>query len=195
MRLRNGQSTENDWKNLLERTPKAANNVDDFRDAIRLFYKKEDVAQCNHEAVTKLGTPIARINALHSCVAAASTKSDDAGGLDSVIFMAKGAKVMLTSNLWQQVGLCNGTRGTISDLLYAQGHKPPNLPIAILVNFPDYSGPPFIVTRPKCIRIPPIVREWHNGLRTLSRQQIPLRLSYAMTIHKSQGQTMTIELL
>ena len=33
--------------------------------------------------------------------------------------------------------------------------------------------------------------EWHNGLQTLSRQQIPLRLSYAMTIHKSQGQTMT----
>ena len=36
--------------------------------------------------------------------------------------------------------------------------------------------------------IPPIVYE---GLKFLSRQQIPLRLSYAMTIHKSQGQTMT----
>ena len=107
MRLRNGQSTENDWRNLLERTPKVANNVDDFMDAICLFYKKEDVAQYNHEAVTKLGTPIARINALHSCAAAASTKSDDAGGLDPVVFMAKGVKVMLTSNLWQQVGLCN----------------------------------------------------------------------------------------
>ena len=69
--------------------------------------------------------------------------------------------------------------------------KPQSLPIAILVNFSDYSGPPFIPTKPKCIPIPPIVHEWHNGLNNLSRQQIPLRLSYAMTIHKSQGQTMT----
>ena len=98
---------------------------------------------------------------------------------------------MLTSNLWQQVGLCNGATGTIDSLLYAEGHKPPNLPIAIMVNFPNYRGPPFIQNKPKCIPIPPTVHEWHNGLKTLSRQQLPLKLCYAMTIHKSQGQTMT----
>ena len=102
--------------------------------------------------------------------------------LESVVFMAKGANVMLTSNLWQQVGLCNGAEGTVTDLLYAHGHKPPSLPIAILVNFPDYRGPPFIETKPNCIPIPPVVHEWHNGLNTLARQQLPLRLSYAMTI-------------
>jgi ATP-dependent DNA helicase PIF1 len=105
--------------------------------------------------------------------------------------MAKGAKVMLTNNLWQQVGLCNGTRGTVDNLLYAEGQKPPSLPIAIIVDFPDYSGPAFFSNKPKCIPIPPIVHEWHDGLRTLSRQQLSLRLNYAMTIHKSQGQTMT----
>ena len=30
--------------------------------------------------------------------------ADDAGGLDSVIFLARGAAVMLTCNLWQEVG-------------------------------------------------------------------------------------------
>lgn len=105
--------------------------------------------------------------------------------------MAKDAQVMLTSNLWQQVGLCNGARGIIDSLLYAQGHKPPNLPIAIMVKFTHYTGTPFIQNKPKCIPISPIVYEWHNGIKTLSRQQLPLRLSYAMTIHKSQGQTMT----
>ena len=131
--------------------------------------------------VTKLGKPIARINAIHSCAAAASAKSDDAGGLEPVVSMAKGAKVMLTSNLWHQVGLCNGTTGTIDSLLYCQGHKLPHLPIAIMVNFPDYRGLPFIQNKPKSIPMSPITHEWHNGFKTLSRQQLPL----------TQGQTMT----
>jgi hypothetical protein len=46
--------------------------------------------------ITKLG---AQINAIHSSAAAASTKSDDAG-LEPIVFMAKGAEVMLTDNLW-----------------------------------------------------------------------------------------------
>ena len=191
LRLCNGQSTEADWNTLLQRTSTMANNSDEFTNAIRLFYKKENVAKYNYDAITKLGSPVARINAIHSCAAAASTKSDDAGGLEPIVFMAKGAQVMLTNNLWQQVGLCNGARGTTDSLLYGEGHKPPGLSIAILVNFPDYNGPHFLPNKPHCIPIPPIVHEWHNGLNTLSRQQIPLRLSYAMTIHKSQGQTMT----
>lgn len=139
--------------------------------------------------ITKLESSIARINAIRSCAATTSAKSNNAGGLEPVIFMAKGSRVMLTSNLWQQVGLCNDNslRGLREDLLYTHGHKPPDLPIAILVNFPDYSGPPFIQSKPKCIPVPPIVFEWHNGLKTLSQQQIPLRLSYAMTIHKSHN--------
>ena len=190
LRLRNGQSIEADWTTLLQRTPTAVNNANEFTDAICLFYKKEYVAKYNYEAITKLESPIAQINAIHSCVAAASTKSDDARGLEPVVFMAKGARVMLTSNLWQQVRLCNGTRGTIDSLVYAENHKPPDLPTAILVTFPDYSGPHFLSNKPHCIPIPPIVYEWHNGLNILSRQQIPLRLSYEITIHKPQGQTM-----
>ena len=190
LRLRDGLSTESDWTTLLQRTPTNATNAGEFHNAIRLFYTKENVAIYNHEAIANLGSPIAKINAIHSCTAAAATTTDDAGGLEPVVFMATGAKVMLTSNLWQQVGLCNGTAGIIDSLLYAEGQKPPNLPIAVLVNFPDYAGPPFLINKPKCVPIPPVVFEWHNGSTTLSRQQLPLRLSYAMTIHKSQGQTM-----
>ena len=115
LRLRNGQSTEDDWTTLFKHTPTTANNAIEFTDALHLFYKKEHVAKYNHEVITKLGSPIARINAINSCTAAASAKSDDAGGLQKVILMAKGAKVMLTSNLWQQVGLCNGITGTVDN--------------------------------------------------------------------------------
>ena len=68
LRLRNGQSTEADWNTLLQRTPTMANNSDEFTNDIRLFYKKENVAKYNYDAITKLGSPVAQINAIHSCM-------------------------------------------------------------------------------------------------------------------------------
>ena len=68
---------------------------------------------------------------------------------------------------------------------------PPNLPVAVLVHFHRYSGPAFLDACPKCIPVPPRVFEWMADGKHLSRQQVPLRLRYAMTIHKSQGQTLT----
>lgn len=97
--------------------------------------------------LSKLGTPIARINAAHSGAAASATPLDQAEGLELVIFLAKNAKVMLTSNLWLQVGLCNGAMGIVESILYAEGHKPPAFPIAVMVNFNNYTGPPFLPSK------------------------------------------------
>lgn len=53
------------------------------------------------------------------------------------------------------------------------------------------SGPQFSSTKPNCVPILPITFQWHNaGHTTLSRQQLPLRLSYVVRIHQSQGQTL-----
>ena len=189
-RLRDGQTTEEDWAKLLTRTPTNATDSSRFNDAIHLFYNKDKVNFFNVKELNKLSSPIARINAVHSSSLAAAAKSDDAGGLDSMVLLAKAAQVMLISNLWQQTGLCNGATGIIEDILYSSGQKPPNLPIAVLVHFHDYVGPAFITNKPKCIPISPQTFEWTTGSIRLSRQQIPLRLCYAITIHKSQGQTL-----
>ena len=98
---------------------------------------------------------------------------------------------MLTSNLWTEVGLCNGSFGTIEQIWFGENMGPPNLPVAVLVHFPSYTGPAFLGACPKCIPVPPKVFEWMADGKHLSRQQVPLRLRYAMTIHKSQGQTLT----
>ena len=44
-------------------------------------------------------------------------------------------------NLWTDIGLCNGATGTIAEFIYASNQQPPNLPIAIIVKFNDYTGP------------------------------------------------------
>lgn len=158
----------------------------DFEDAVHLFYKEE----IQYSKTYPTPAPTAQIAVIiHSSSEAAKAKPDDAGGLEAVIHLAKAAKVMLTCNLWQQSGLCNGAIGTVNEILYAEGQRPPNLPIAVTVNFTEYTGPPFLPSKPKCIPIAPLTLQWHNGSTQLSRQQLPLRLSYAISIHKSQGQT------
>ena len=125
----------------------------------------ENTAVFNLENLHLLGMPVATIKAVHSSSAAASAKPDDVRGLYPIIHLAKGARVMLTANLWQQIGLCNGAAGTVYEFIYyAEGHSPPSLPISVLVDFDNYIGPSFLHQLPKCIPIPPVTCEWHSTL-------------------------------
>ena len=158
LRLRDGIICHNDWQMLLQHSSLQVENSD-FVDAIRLFYDRESVMKFNHDKLRMLGKPIALIKAIHSNITAANVKSDDAGGLHPIIFIAKGAHVMLTANLWPEVGLCNGASGIVHELLYQEGQAPPNLPISVLVAFDNYSGPAFLNEFPNCVPIPPITFE------------------------------------
>lgn len=189
LRLRDGTINQSDWQILLAHTPAQATNCGDFTDAIRLFYDKASVAEYNLQKLQSLSMPIARINAIHSDTAASSASPNDAGGLHPIL-LATQSGVMLTANIWQEVGLCNGASGVIQHFLYKANHRPPDLPVAVMVDFDNYSGPPFLNDHPKCVPIPPLTFEWELNGCQLSRQQLPLQLRYAMTIHKSQGQTL-----
>ena len=136
--------------------------MSDFTDALRLHFDKLSVAKYNFEKLKNLGSKIARISALHSGRNAKNATSDDAGGLDVVIFLADGAAVILTSNLWQEVGLCNGATGVVEDLLFHPDRPPPCQPIAALVHFTNYTGPAFLTTNPKTVPIPPHLFEWES---------------------------------
>ncbi len=190
LRLRKGESTVKDWKLLLTRQPSNVTNLCDFEDATRLFYSNEQVANYNHEQLTKLEHPIAHINARHSSALAKKISSDDMSGLEPVVFLAKGARVMLTMNLWASVGLCNGATGTVVDIIYQNNHQPPDLPIAVIVEFENYRGPVFNENQPLCIPICPITVTSQTELGIHERQQLPVRLAWALTIHKSQGLTL-----
>jgi ATP-dependent exoDNAse (exonuclease V) alpha subunit len=112
---------------------------------------------------------------------------DEYSMLGQVVFLAKGARVMLIMNLWSSVGLCNGANGTVVDIIYQNNHQPPDLPIAVIVEFENYRGPIFNESRPLCIPIYPITVTSQTEIGFHERQQLPLRLAWALTIHKSQG--------
>ena len=100
MRLRTGDCNQDDWNLLLTRQPSQVKNITDFKGAIRLYYSNDDVANYNFQSLSELQQPIARINVIHSSLAAKKISSEDMSGLEPVIFLAKGAHVMLTMNLW-----------------------------------------------------------------------------------------------
>ena len=115
---------------------------------------------------------------------------DDMSGLEPIVFLAKGARVMLTMNLWPSVGLCNGATGTVVDLIFQNNHQPPDLPIAVIVEFENYRGPAFSQDKPFCVPICPVTVSLHTEVGIHERQQLPLKLAWALTIHKSQGLTL-----
>ncbi len=64
--------------------------------------------------------------------------------LEPVVFLAKGARVMLTMNLWFNIGLYDGATGTVVDIIYQNNHQPPDLrTIAVIVELGNYRGPVF----------------------------------------------------
>ena len=86
------------------------------------------------------GYPIATIKAVHTGANASSASADDAGGLEPVVMLSRSARVMLTSNLWVEVGLVNGAMRTVEAICY-KDTTPPHLPVAVMVQFDHYTGP------------------------------------------------------
>ena len=124
LRLRKAESTVEDWKLLLTRQPSAdIPNLSEFADSTRLFYSNEQVANYNHEQLNKLEHPVAHIHARHSSATAKKIPSEDMSGLEPVVFLAKGARVMLTMNLWSSVGLCNGATGIVVDFIFENNRQ------------------------------------------------------------------------
>jgi hypothetical protein len=88
-----------------------------FRDAIRLYPRKEDVASLNETMLKLAKRPVLRVDAVHNCSEAKKMSEDDAMGLPRTILLQHGAKVMLSRNVWTTRGLTNGTRGTLGPSL------------------------------------------------------------------------------
>jgi len=169
-----------------------------FKDAIRLYATKVEVDEFNLEKLSNLIdldtnqlNPVARIPARHNCLAAKNASADEADGLESVLYLAKGCKIMLHQNLWTSKGLINGAFGRVVNILYEKDKEPPNdAPRIILCEFDDYTGSS-LIPGSKIVPIKAELVTFQNiNNVTCSRYQFPLCLAYACSVHKSQGMTL-----
>ena len=187
LRLRDAKLTISDWEQLMKRTPTEVSDLAPFTNALHLHPTIEAVVEHNITRLRASGHPVAIIKAIHSGTNASKASSEDAGGLEYIICLSHNARVVLTSNLWVDMGLVNGAMGTIIAICYRSGESPPNLPIAVTVRFDSYRGP---TLSDGTVPITPLRRTWSASGGSCSRLQLPLKLAWAVTIHKSQGLTL-----
>jgi ATP-dependent DNA helicase PIF1 len=102
-------------------------------------------------------------------------KMDKDGPYMPELILSEGAQVMLLTNLDYDAGLVNGSRG-------------------VVVGFDTNSAPLVQFLRGNPVPVP--TSSWESTeIEGLSRKQIPLKLAYAITIHKAQGATLDCALI
>ena len=166
--------------------------VDSFRDALRVYSTKARVNEYNYEHMVHLNAPAIQVEAKNQGKGAAQAPSDNAGNLSNKFPVAKGARVMLTINLWQPAGLVNGAQGTVYDIAWNAGADPfKDPPAVIMVDFDSYDGPAYLTTTEgrKICPILPVTRDFLVGNETCARTQFPLIVAFAITVHKCQSLT------
>jgi hypothetical protein len=104
--------------------------------------------------------PILRIDCDYKGKTGATATADRANELMCRVtqgVLGKDWKVLLTSNLWISRGLVNVSTDTVVDFVYdPNGPGAPKLRQAVIVNFPDYTGPSFFQDEghEKCVPVP-----------------------------------------
>ena len=86
--------------------------------------------------------------------------------------------MILLRNMNRSLGLMNGTRGVIQKCLQ----------YSVLITVPQADGTTASIPIPRINLNPP---DTGSVKINFTRRQLPLRVAYAMTINKSQGQTLT----
>jgi ATP-dependent DNA helicase PIF1 len=195
LRLRNGESILEDWEKLSVRVDQKLiiTEINRFQNATFILTKWSEVNAINTEKLRHSNVPVAKIKAVYTGgTEAKRADSDMAHGLETQLLLARGSRIMLTSNIWTGRGLVNGAMGTVQDLVFEEGQGPPSLPVAVMVFFDDYKGPTInSLEGIKVVPIVPIRRNWEGKNGSLcSRLQVPVRLAWAITVHKSQGLTL-----
>ena len=189
-RLADGSFTIADWRRWSSRELSTLSVEEKERftaEGVKLCARKQDMVTFNQAGLQRTESPILLLKALHNNSTARNASGNQCQ-LPVLLPVARGASVVLTANLWPQAKLVNGSRGTISYIVFEEGRGPEDgLPAFLIVTFPSYTGPPFIPGEPGTVPVCSRLADWQERRTRCLRRNFPLILGYSITIHKSQG--------
>ena len=174
-------------------------------DALHIYAKNDDVNRHNDDKLEALDAETLVITAIDTIQDGGTCKqlenpyqtTRNDSPLVSQLKLAIGARAMLITNVDVSDGLSNGVSGVIKGIEYGKSH---NMPKTIFVHFDSPRiGSKLRSTKSipskysDCIPINPhkdtMTVKLNGKAVTLTREQVPLKLSWAVTVHKVQGQT------
>lgn len=208
VRLRDGNCTHDDWKKVKQICSNGSMSQSEWikrgfadKNVSHIFFTNAAVNEHNKRLLLMQNQPIARIEAQHDLKEGRNLADDNFWGLQLALYLCVNAMVTLQINLCLAAGLVNGTEGLVKDIVYddsSDGSDPTRLPKFVMVDFGSkYTGPSFFpddTSRRGWVPISPFKetcgkQKGPDRWIELSREMLPLRLSWAMTAWKSQGQT------
>ncbi|KAF6820018.1 hypothetical protein CSOJ01_01086 [Colletotrichum sojae] len=190
--LRTSTVTVDTWRLLCTRARAMLRpqEVQQFDDALRIYFTNAEVNEYNITKLEGLESPIRTLQADNHGLNAEKVAFADVGSLHNKVHLCIGSRVMLTENTWVEAGLCNGALGTVKDIVWADGADwMTDQPLAILCSFDIYKGP-VQVSGPGIVPIFRSTREFYKGAAACSRTQFPLTNAFAIIVHKAQGLTL-----
>ena len=123
--------------------------------------------------------------------------SNKTGGRIGALPLVLGMPVVITENFDVMGGIVNGSKGTLRKVRYRVGDDEKRYLTSCIVELPDLTTDPlpnlpprFAAVLPDEVEMKPFRHPNSGRTCTLRRFQVPLEAAFAITAHKSQGQTM-----